>query len=86
MIIRYCQVDVRFANSSTHNDREIQAFNTDGFDLAGSNIHIHKWVVSVGLASYPFPPHQLSTIVRHASDVPLFLNLAQRQHLERRRL
>lgn len=44
VVIRYCRVDVRFANSSghSHNDRELQAFNTDGFDLAGSNIHIHE--------------------------------------------
>ena len=40
--IRYCAVDVRWnSDATTHGGQELEAFNTDGFDLSGSNIHIH---------------------------------------------
>eukprot|EP00056_Hartaetosiga_gracilis_P006791 m.100842 g.100842 ORF g.100842 m.100842 type:complete len:448 (-) comp12559_c0_seq1:1399-2742(-) len=42
VIIRYCDVVAEFApNPQRHNVFEIQAFNTDGFDVAGKNVHIH---------------------------------------------
>eukprot|EP00040_Diaphanoeca_grandis_P037146 m.240610 g.240610 ORF g.240610 m.240610 type:complete len:668 (-) comp33765_c0_seq1:80-2083(-) len=40
--IRYCDVDVRFnADATAHDEVELQAYNTDGFDIAGENVHIH---------------------------------------------
>jgi hypothetical protein len=40
--IRYCDVAVRVkAGATTHSSDELTAFNTDGFDLSGANIHIH---------------------------------------------
>ena len=40
--IRYCDVSVRWdADAHDHSGLELTAFNTDGFDLSGSNVHIH---------------------------------------------
>ena len=40
--IRYCDIAVRVKpGATTHDQTELGAFNTDGFDLSGSNIHIH---------------------------------------------
>eukprot|EP00055_Hartaetosiga_balthica_P015670 m.94148 g.94148 ORF g.94148 m.94148 type:complete len:450 (-) comp8922_c0_seq6:2883-4232(-) len=42
VIIRYCDVIAEVeVNPQRHNVFEIQAFNTDGFDVAGKNVHIH---------------------------------------------
>lgn len=41
IVIRYCEVSVHVTDAATHTLRELQAFNTDGFDIAGRNVHIH---------------------------------------------
>lgn len=41
LTIRYSNVSVHSSKAKTHDARELQAFNTDGFDVAGSNVHIH---------------------------------------------
>jgi len=41
VIIRYSEVAVHRGDSWTHNVDELQAFNTDGFDVAGRNVHMH---------------------------------------------
>lgn len=42
LTIRYCEIDVHVSEEDrTHNWKELSAFNTDGFDVAGSNVHIH---------------------------------------------
>jgi hypothetical protein len=41
MVIRHSDVDARWTNYSVHTLRDLQAFNTDGFDVTGRNVHIH---------------------------------------------
>lgn len=41
MVIRYSDVDARITNISAHTVRDLTAFNTDGFDVTGKNVHIH---------------------------------------------
>jgi hypothetical protein len=41
MLIRYSDVDARWTNASEHTILDLQAFNTDGFDVTGQNVHIH---------------------------------------------
>ena len=42
VVIRYCDIAVRWnADADDHSGLELTAFNTDGFDLSGSNVHIH---------------------------------------------
>eukprot|EP01038_Epipyxis_sp_PR26KG_P013331 gene13331-17873_t len=46
MIIRNCRVDARWDTSNSHtNTNLINAPNTDGFDVSGTNVHIHDCVV-----------------------------------------
>ena len=39
--IRHSNISVHRTNATTHDIVELQAFNTDGFDVAGRNVHIH---------------------------------------------
>lgn len=41
LLIRYCDVDARWTNLDKHTLLDLQAFNTDGFDLTGKNVYIH---------------------------------------------
>lgn len=41
MLIRYSDVSARWTNASEHTLLDLQAFNTDGFDVTGQNVHIH---------------------------------------------
>ena len=42
VVIRHCDVAVRWhEGADDHSGLELTAFNTDGFDLSGSNVHIH---------------------------------------------
>ena len=41
VVIRYSEVAVHRGDTWTHNLNELQAFNTDGFDVSGSNVHMH---------------------------------------------
>ena len=41
LLIRYSDVDARVTNASEHTILDLQAFNTDGFDVTGQNVHIH---------------------------------------------
>jgi hypothetical protein len=43
--IRYSQIDARVDNATWHDLNDLAAFNTDGFDVAGSNIWIHDCVI-----------------------------------------
>lgn len=43
--IRHCQVSARRTSADDHGIIDLTAFNTDGFDVAGRNIHIHDVVV-----------------------------------------
>ena len=39
--IRYCGIDNRITDADDHGVANLAAFNTDGFDVAGRDIHIH---------------------------------------------
>jgi hypothetical protein len=39
--IRHCNVSARRTREDAHGPVDLSAFNTDGFDVAGKNIHIH---------------------------------------------
>lgn len=41
LTIRYSHIDNRRDSSNTHSLYNLGAFNTDGFDVAGKNVHIH---------------------------------------------
>ena len=41
MEIRRCNIDNRANKDDSHDIFNLDAFNTDGFDFAGRNIHIH---------------------------------------------
>ncbi|EGD82886.1 hypothetical protein PTSG_03517 [Salpingoeca rosetta] len=41
VVIRYCDVDARRTDRPYHDLFDLTAFNTDGFDVAGKNVHIH---------------------------------------------
>ena len=45
MIIRYSEVDARWTNQNYHTLLDLQAFNTDGFDVTGQNVHIHDCTI-----------------------------------------
>lgn len=41
LIVRYSKVDVRWDKKDIHSLLDLQAFNTDGFDVTGKNVHMH---------------------------------------------
>jgi polygalacturonase len=41
LLIRYTDVDARWTNLPGHSYIDLQAFNTDGFDVTGKNVYIH---------------------------------------------
>lgn len=41
LIVRYCNIDARWDKAQTHDLLDLQAFNTDGFDVTGRNVHMH---------------------------------------------
>jgi hypothetical protein len=41
LIIRYTDVDARWTKANNHTLIDLQAFNTDGFDVTGRNVYIH---------------------------------------------
>jgi polygalacturonase len=41
LVIRYSDVDARWTDKDEHTALDLQAFNTDGFDVTGKNVHIH---------------------------------------------
>ena len=41
MVIRYSDVSARITDIPEHTLIDLQAFNTDGFDVTGKNVHIH---------------------------------------------
>ncbi len=41
LLIRYSDVTARWTKQDTHTILDLQAFNTDGFDVTGRNVHIH---------------------------------------------
>ena len=42
LVIRYTDIDVKVNQHATYHDRtELGAFNTDGFDVSGKNVHVH---------------------------------------------
>jgi len=41
LVIRYSKVEARWTNLPGHSKIDLQAFNTDGFDVTGRNVHIH---------------------------------------------
>lgn len=43
--IRFCEVSARRTKADSHGAIDLTAFNTDGFDVAGRNIHIHDCTV-----------------------------------------
>jgi len=45
MIIRYSEVDARWTDQNYHTLLDLQAFNTDGFDVTGQNVHIHDCTI-----------------------------------------
>lgn len=45
LVIRYSSIDARRTNNDGHDVIDLTAFNTDGFDVTGRNIHIHDCTV-----------------------------------------
>ena len=44
--VRYSKIDARYRDNATRHDLgEIRAFNTDGWNFAGSNVHVHDTYV-----------------------------------------
>ena len=43
--IRFCEVSARRTSEDSHGAIDLTAFNTDGFDVSGQNIHIHDCAV-----------------------------------------
>jgi hypothetical protein len=41
LIVRYSSVDARITDSDRHTALDLTAFNTDGFDVEGNNVHMH---------------------------------------------
>eukprot|EP01147_Barroeca_monosierra_P002756 gene2756-8133_t len=41
LVIRHCDVDARRTDLPYHDLYDLTAFNTDGFDVSGRNVHIH---------------------------------------------
>ena len=41
LVVRYSDIDVRWTNRDKHTLIDLQAFNTDGFDVTGKNVHMH---------------------------------------------
>jgi len=41
LVIRYTDVDARWTKQDYHTLVDLQAFNTDGFDVTGNDVHIH---------------------------------------------
>jgi len=41
LLIRYSEVSARWTHQDTHTALDLQAFNTDGFDVTGKDVHIH---------------------------------------------
>jgi polygalacturonase len=41
LLIRHSDVDARWTNEDYHTLIDLQAFNTDGFDVTGKNVYIH---------------------------------------------
>ena len=41
LTVRYTNISARRTNASYHDLYDLTAFNTDGFDVAGKNVHIH---------------------------------------------
>ena len=41
MVIRHSDVSARWTDKDEHTLLDLQAFNTDGFDVTGKNVHIH---------------------------------------------
>jgi len=41
LVIRYSDVDARITEADKHTLLDLSAFNTDGFDVTGKNVHIH---------------------------------------------
>jgi hypothetical protein len=45
LVIRHTDVDARWTNANTHTLVDLQAFNTDGFDVTGKNVYIHDCTI-----------------------------------------
>lgn len=45
LIIRHTDVDARWTNQNYHTLLDLQAFNTDGFDVTGKNVYIHDCTI-----------------------------------------
>ena len=43
--VRHSAIEVHYDNATDHDWLDISAFNTDGFDIAGANVHIHDVTV-----------------------------------------
>jgi polygalacturonase len=41
LVVRYSDVDVRWDRQDKHSLVDLQAFNTDGFDVTGKNVYMH---------------------------------------------
>lgn len=46
LVVRHSEVDVRVDNADKHDIADLQAFNTDGFDITGKNVYMHDLQVS----------------------------------------
>ena len=45
LTIRYVDVDARWDQANSHTLLDLQAFNTDGFDVTGKNVYIHDCTI-----------------------------------------
>eukprot|EP00808_Paulinella_micropora_P024705 g2898.t1 len=45
LVIRYTQIDARRTNLPHHDYVDLTAFNTDGIDVTGRDVHVHDCVI-----------------------------------------
>ena len=45
LVVRYSEIDVRWDQADKHTYLDLQAFNTDGFDVTGQYVHMHDVTV-----------------------------------------
>jgi len=45
LVIRFSDIDARRDSKDSHDTIDMTAFNTDGFDVTGNNVHIHDCTV-----------------------------------------
>jgi len=86
-VIRYCEISARRTQRDDHTAIDLSAFNTDGFDVAGRNIHVHDVTVwnqddTVAIKGYKqFITENVLVERVHASGVGLSIGSIGNRHI-----